>query len=176
MLWALGPGAEGAAHAAAPDGVAVTGRATWLEERRHEPLTAGLLLLLRLGTPVLLVLGLVVVVLAAAADSPRRGRTLAVLQVLGLDRRQVGRVAAAETVPWVVLASVCGLATGVWLAAFCRGPLDLRLITGQDGDPALVWQWWPVLLVPLLAGASGLASALQARRRSPLGQVMRIGG
>lgn len=176
VLWAVGPGAEDAVRSAAPDAAAVTGRATWLEERRHEPLTAGLQLLLRLGTPVLLGLGVVVVVLAAAADAPRRGQTLAVLQVLGLDRRQAGRIAAAEAVPWVLLATLCGLATGGGLAAFCLGPLDLRLVTGQSTDPALTWQWWLLLLVPVLGAAATAVPVLQSRRRSPLGQVMRIGG
>lgn len=137
---------------------------------------SGLLLLLRVAAPLLAGLGLVVVVLAAAAGAPRRAQTLAVLRVLGLDRRQAGRVAVGEVVPWVLLAAACGLAAGTWLAAAVQGPLRLRLVTGQAADPALAWPWWLLALPPLLAVVAGAVAGLQAERRRPLGQVMRIGG
>ncbi|BDO42234.1 FtsX-like permease family protein [Cellulomonas sp. NTE-D12] len=175
VLWAVGPGAEAAVARSGVDAAAVTGRGAWLDERRHEPLTAGLLLLLRVAVPVLLCLAALVVVLATAADAPRRDQTLAVLRVLGLDSRQVRRVAVGEALPWTLLATACGLATGTALGAFCLGPLDLRLVTGQSGDPALVAQTWVLVLLPVLAGVAGAASALQVGRRRALGQVMRIG-
>lgn len=176
VLWAVGPGAEQAVDRMGLDASAVTGRTAWLAERRDEPLTAGLILLLRVAAPVLAALGLVVVVLAAAAGAPRRAQTLAVLRVLGLNRRQVGWVATGEVLPWVLLATASGLATGAWLAALALGPLQLRLVTGQGSDPALVWPWWLLVLLPLLGLAAGAVAAVQAERRSPLGQVMRIGG
>lgn len=175
VLWAVGPGAEAAVARSGVDAAAVTGRGAWLDERRHEPLTAGLLLLLRVGVPVLLGLAALVVVLATATDAPRRDQTLAVLRVLGLDTRQVRRVAVGEALPWTLLATAWGLATGTALGAFCLGPLDLRLVTGQSGDPALVAQAWVLVLLPLLAGVAAAASAVQVGRRRPLGQVMRIG-
>lgn len=175
VLWAVGPGAEAAVARSGVDAAAVTGRGAWLAERRHEPLTAGLLLLLRVAVPLLLCLAALVVVLATAADAPRRDQTLAVLRVLGLDTRQVRRVAVGEALPWTLLATACGLATGTALGAFCLGPLDLRLVTGQSGDPALVAQTWVLVLLPVLAGVAGAASAVQVGRRRALGQVMRIG-
>ncbi|WP_263730656.1 FtsX-like permease family protein [Cellulomonas sp. SG140] len=175
VLWAAGPGAEAAVTRSGVDAAAVTGRGAWLDERRHEPLTAGLLLLLRVAVPVLLGLAALVVVLATAADAPRRDQTLAVLRVLGLDTRQVRRVAVGEALPWTLLATACGLATGTALGAFCLGPLDLRLVTGQSGDPALVAQAWVLVLLPVLAGVAGAASAVQVGRGRALGQVMRIG-
>jgi len=176
VLWALGPGAERAVGEVGLDPAAVTGRTAWLSERRSEPLTSGLLLLLRVATPILVGLGLVVIALAAAVDASRRGRTLAVLRVLGLNRRQVGRVAAGELVPWAVLATAGGLAAGVWLAALARGPLRLRLMTGQSADPPLAWQWWLLGLPVLAVVVAGAVARVQALRRSALGQVMRIGG
>jgi len=176
VLWAVGPGAAQAVAATGEDPAAVTGRAAWLAERRAEPLTSGLLLLLTVATPLLAGLGLVVVVLAAAGGAPRRAQTLAVLRVLGLDRRQAGRVAVGEVVPWVLLAAASGLAAGTWLAAAVQGPLRLRLVTGQAADPALAWPWWLLALPPVLAVVAGAVAGLQAERRRPLGQVMRIGG
>ena len=176
VLWAVGPGAERAVDAAGVDGAAVTGRATWLAERRSEPLTSGLLLLLRVAAPILVGLGLVVVALAAAVDASRRARTLAVLRVLGLNRRQVGRVAVGEVLPWVLLATAGGLAAGVWMARLVERPLQLRLLTGQAADPGLTWPWWPLAVLPLVVLVAGAVAAVQAGRRSALGQVMRIGG
>ncbi|CAL8977968.1 hypothetical protein CELL_02707 [Cellulomonas sp. T2.31MG-18] len=175
VLWAVGPGAEAAVARSGVDAAAVTGRGAWLDERRHEPLTAGLLLLLRVAVPVLLGLAALVVVLATATDAPRRDQTLAVLRVLGLDTRQVRRVAVGEALPWTLLATAAGLATGTALGAFCLGPLDLRLVTGQSAAPVLVAQAWVLVLLPVLAGVAGVASAVQVGRRRALGQVMRIG-
>ena len=54
--------------------------------------------------------------------------------------------------------------------------LRLRLVTGQAADPALAWPWWLLALPPVLAVVAGAVAGLQAERRRPLGQVMRIGG
>lgn len=175
VLWAVGPGAEAAVARSGVDAAAVTGRGAWLDERRHEPLTAGLLLLLRVAVPVLLGLAVLVILLGAAADAPRRGQTSAVLRVLGLDARQVRRVATGEAVPWSLLSAAWGLASGTVLAVFSRGPLALRLVTGQTGDPALVAPGWLLALPPVLAVVAAAACAVQVGRRGGLGQVMRMG-
>jgi putative ABC transport system permease protein len=174
-LWVVGPGAEDtvAALPASPRQT-VLSRGAWLAEHRAAPLTEGLVVLRDTARPVLLLFGLLVVVLAAAAGAPGRRSSLALLSVLGVGRGQLRRIAWGELLPPVLAACPAGVAIGAVLTSVVAGPLDLRILTGQRADPAAVVPWWtvlvmvpPVLTVLVVAAAEG--------RRQRLRSVLRVG-
>ncbi|MEU1589105.1 ABC transporter permease [Micromonospora sp. NPDC005710] len=176
-VWVTGPGA---ARAVSNSGVAadVVLRADVLRAQRVAPLTAGLLRLAWTAAAVLLALGLLGLVLAAAAGASERWRTLTRLRTLGLRPRDARWVAAGELLPPVVVTAVCGPLLGALLARLTLGPLDLRLLTGQATDPAAVLPWWllglvSVALLAVVATVVPVESAL--RRRDRLGEVLRAG-
>lgn len=178
-LWVAGSGAVAAvADVPALAQEEVTSRAAWIDARRGDPLTSGLLLVV--GGSVLSLLGLSVlgVVLGASSSAAARATTLATLRVLGLGTRDVGRVAVGEVMPAVAVAGLTGTVVGALAAAGTVGPLSLRLVTGQAADPALAVPWWaagpPLALVATVAVVVAVESS--ARRRLRLGQVLRVGG
>lgn len=178
-LWVAGPGADDAVRgtpALAPE--LTTSRAAWIEARRGDPLTAGLLLVVGGSVLALLALAVGAAVLGASASAAARATTLATLRVLGLGARDVGRVAVGELLPSVAAAGVVGTGLGILAASWTAGPLTLRILTGQATDPALAVPWWvsgPLLAVVVTVGGV-VAVESSARRRHRLGQVMRVGG
>ncbi|MFC8298766.1 FtsX-like permease family protein [Micromonospora orduensis] len=176
-VWVTGPGA---ARAVSNSGVAadVVLRPDVLRAQRVAPLTAGLLRLAWTAAAVLLALGLLGLTLAAAAGASERWQTLTRLRTLGLRPRDARWVAAGELLPPVVVAAVCGPLLGALLARLTLGPLDLRLLTGQAVDPAVVLPWWllGVVSVTLLAAAATVVPVESAlRRRDRLSEVLRAG-
>ncbi len=176
-VWVTGPGA---ARAVSNTGVAadVVLRADVLRAQRAAPLTAGLLRLAWTAAAVLLALGLLGLMLAAAAGASERWQTLTRLRTLGLRPRDARWVAAGELLPPVVVVAVCGPLLGALLARLTLGPLDLRLLTGQAADPAAVLPWWLLGLVSvaLLAAAAAVVPVESAlRRRDRLSEVLRAG-
>ncbi|MET8091998.1 FtsX-like permease family protein [Micromonospora sp. NPDC005220] len=176
-VWVTGPGA---ARAVSNSGVAadVVLRADVLRAQRVAPLTAGLLRLAWTAAAVLLALGLLGLTLAAAAGASERWQTLTRLRTLGLRPRDARWVAAGELLPPVVVAAVCGPLLGALLVRLTLGPLHLRLLTGQDADPAAVLPWWLLGLVSvaLLAAAATVVPVESAlRRRDRLSEVLRAG-
>ena len=157
----------------------MTTRADALADRRTAPLTAGLLKLYRVAAAALLTLGLLGLALAAAASAPQRWETLARLRTLGLRPRDSRRVAAAELLPTVVFAALCGPLLGSLLARLTVGPLSLRLLTAQTENPEPVTSWWITELVTVSALAVVLVAVVLAesavRRRRRLGEVLRVG-
>ncbi|WP_091560244.1 FtsX-like permease family protein [Klenkia taihuensis] len=173
VLWLTGPGA--AAAAATVPGGTVELRADRLAAVADAPLPRGLAVLGAVAAGVLLDLGVLAVVLGGVAGARRRRATSGVLRTLGLGERQARAVTLLELLPGVLATAVPGALLGVAVAALVSGPLGLRLLTGQATDPALAVPWWlPVLLVPplLAVGVTVLAEA-RARRRVPLGTVLR---
>ncbi|WP_326557267.1 FtsX-like permease family protein [Micromonospora sp. NBC_01796] len=176
-VWVTGPGA---ARAVSSTGVAadVVLRTDVLRAQRAAPLTAGLLRLTWTAAAALLALGLLGLMLAAAAGAPERWQTLTRLRTLGLRPRDARWVAAGELLPPVVVAAVYGPLLGALLARLTLGPLDLRLLTGQATDPAVVLPWWMLGLVgmALLAAAATVVPVESAlRRRDRLSEVLRAG-
>jgi putative ABC transport system permease protein len=178
-IWINGPGAIAAAHAnAGNDGNTVV-RADVLHERRSAPLNAGLVALDWAVFGTLVALGLLGFALAAAASAPERWETLARLRTLGLRTRDAQRVAAAELLPPILVAAICGPLLALLLVKLTFGPLALRTLTGQTADPAPVIPWWllglvaVVLLATLFAVVAGEAAV---RRRRRLSDVLRLGG
>ncbi|WP_149202192.1 FtsX-like permease family protein [Actinotalea subterranea] len=180
-VWVVGTGADAAVSSAVETaGLAdatVTSRSAWLAERRDEPLTAGLMTLAVACLVVLLALTALSALLGASSGAPERATALATLRVLGVDRRGATRVAVGELLPTAVVACVTGVGLGALLAALVSGPLALRLVTGQAGDPALVLPWWAAApaLVVLTTVLAVVAVESSLRRRERLGQVLRVG-
>jgi putative ABC transport system permease protein len=176
-IWVTGPGAAAAAQAAV--GATVVARTDVLRERRDAPLAAGLIRLAWASTVVLLVLGLLGFALDAAAGAPERWQTLSRLRTLGLRTREARRVAAGELLPLALVAALGGPALGVLLAVLTLGPLGLRLLTAQPGNPALVLPWAGMAVVvvafPIMVAVVVRAEAA-VRRRNRLSEVLRVGG
>ena len=178
-VWVVGSGAARAVAAEpALDRAVTTDRATWLADRRAAPLTRGLTGLAVAAAGVLVLLAVLAAVLDAAGSAPQRRRTLATLRTLGLTLRQARAVALGELLPALLLASLGGTALGVLVARLVVGPLELRLLTGQVTEPALVVPWVvAAAVVPVaLAVAAVVAAETAASRRDRLGQVLRVGG
>ncbi len=174
-VWANGPGAARAMDGA--EGRVLT-RTAVLQDRRTAPLTAGMVLLDRAAAATLLVLGLLGFALGAAASAPERWVTLARLRTLGLRPRDTHRVAAAELLPPVLVAAVCGPVLGLLLVELTFRALALRSLTGQPADPLTTVPWWllgALALVLLGALASVVAAESAARRTHRLSTVLRIG-
>jgi putative ABC transport system permease protein len=177
-VWVTGPGAAAAVRAAATGGQAVI-RADALHERRSAPLNAGLVALDWAVFGTLLALGLLGFALAAAASAPERWETLARLRTLGLRTRDTRRVAAAELLPPILVAAICGPLLALLLVKLTFGPLALRTLTGQTADPAPLIPWWLLGLVAVaLLGFLFVVVGAEAtvRRRRRLGDVLRAGG
>ncbi|GII81291.1 hypothetical protein Sru01_62730 [Sphaerisporangium rufum] len=176
-VWATGPGAARAVAANAAGADAVS-RENVLRARRDAPLTAGLLRLARAAAVVLSLLGLLGLVVGAAASAPERWRTLTRLRTLGLRPRDARWVAAGELLPAVLAAAVAGPLLGLLFARLTLGPLALRLLTGQPADPVLVPPWWPLAVVAaaLPVAVAVLVPAESAlRRRRRMSEVLRAG-
>lgn len=176
VVWVTGPGAAAAA-ADLGGGATVTTREGWLAHLRSSPITAAFDAMLAAATVLLTVLGVLVVVLAAAGGTPERVRVLVGLRVLGMPRRSGGRLVLAELVGPVLAPALAGIATGVVLSLAVIGPLGLGGLTGQTSGPSLVLPWWVGLSV-LALGASVAAVAAAERPRAGrerLGQVLRSG-
>jgi len=173
-VWAVGPQASTAARTATVGNV--LSRTDWLADRRSDPLAHGLLTLVALVAAACAGLAAIVVVLDAAASAPGRARSLATARVLGLRGRAAARVAAGELLPPTLVAAVGGVLIGVVLVGALVGPLALRLVTGQDADPAVVLPWWALAPVGLLVATVLVVVAVEssARRRERLGQVLRV--
>ncbi|MFC4589982.1 FtsX-like permease family protein [Sphaerisporangium corydalis] len=176
-VWVTGPGSARAVAANAGAGHAVL-LADVLRERRAAPLTSGLLRLAWASAAALLALGLLGLVLGAAASAPDRWQTLTRLRTLGLRPRDARWVAAGELLPPVLVAAVAGPLLGALLARLTLGPLALRLLTGQAADPALALSWWrlglvAVALLVTVVAVVPIESRLRRRRR--LSEVLRAG-
>ncbi|MEC3976866.1 FtsX-like permease family protein [Amycolatopsis sp. H20-H5] len=135
---------------------------------------ATLLLFLAPASVVLLLPLLVFVTTASRMGAAQRDRRLAALRLIGLDARQVRRVAAGES----LVGAVAGLVVGIGLFLVLRsqiGKLDLfgLRVYGEDFVPA-----WPLAaLIAVLVPALAIGAALFGLRRTivePLG-VVRIG-
>ncbi|QNG35226.1 FtsX-like permease family protein [Geodermatophilaceae bacterium NBWT11] len=178
-LWLTGPGAAQAAAevAAAAPGADVVLRADRLAEVQQAPLTRGLAGLVLGVAGVLLALTVVVVLLSGSAGVRRRRSTSGVLRTLGLGERQARAVSLLELLPGVLATVVPGVALGALVTALVTGPLGLRLVTGQDADPALVVPWTVLALVvpPVLAVVALVVGEARARRRVTLAEVLREG-
>jgi putative ABC transport system permease protein len=175
-VWVAGPGTAAAVTTA--DAADVVLRAEVERTRRAAPLTEGLLRLGWTAAATLLALALLALALGAAAGAPERWQTLTRLRTLGLRPRDARWIAAGELLPAVLVAAVSGPLLGVLLARLTLGPLELRLLTAQAVDPALVLPWVRLAVLGLALPATvAVVVPLEAalRRRRQLGEVLRAG-
>jgi putative ABC transport system permease protein len=176
-VWAVGPGAPEAldAVAARTPGTSVATYADELQRRRDAALPSAVGALAGVSCALLLVLGLLGVALAAAAEAPARATSIGRLRALGASDRDLRRTLLGELVTPVLVAAVTGLAVGIGCACTALGALSLESLTAAPGPPAPAVPWWTVLFVVLLAGCA-VALALLDRRRArgtPLAELLR---
>lgn len=120
---------------------------------------------------VLLLPLLIFVTTASRMGAAQRERRLAALRLIGLDARQVKRVAAAESLVGAAIGLVAGIGFFALLRTFVAGilPFGLRIFP-ED----LVPSWPLVVVIVLLVPALAVGSALFGLRRTivePLGVV-----
>ena len=174
-VWAVGPGAAQALHRSRGDAGVVTTYADELDARHHDPLPAALVRLAAASSVPLLLLAILAVVLAAAAEAPARGLSLGRLRALGMADPDLRRVLSFELLTTVVVATLLGLALSLGCIAATFGSLSLERITGQTLPPDVVVPWWVALgagLVVLSAFAVALSEWRHLRRRV-LAQLLR---
>jgi len=173
---------EEAVSAAQPDDrlgtVSVLSADILLDEARSSPLTRGMETALPWVSAGALVLTLIGVALATVAASATRGRTVAVLRILGADARQQRGVLLWELAPPVVASVVVGTAVGFALPAVLTRLIDLRPFVGgfvpppPTIDPAsIAFALGAVLLFALAAGAV----AYVVGRRAPVTTTLKMG-
>jgi putative ABC transport system permease protein len=175
-IWVTGPGAQRAA-AATTTGHTVL-RTDVLRSLRGAPLVSGLLRLSVASVVTLMALGLMGLMMGAAAQAPERWLTLSRLRTLGLRLRDARRVAAGELLPVVAIAGLTGPLLGVLLAGTALGPLSLPRVTGQVTDQVLAppWGWLGCVPMVFLAAVAVVVSTESARRRrGRLATALRIG-
>lgn len=85
-----------------------------------------------------LILSALVVVLATATAAARRGRTLGVVRVLGMSRRQLAVLTAWELTPVAAVALIVAAALGLALPFVILSVLDLRGFVGGIAVPGPV--------------------------------------
>ncbi|TDQ05546.1 ABC transporter permease [Labedaea rhizosphaerae] len=132
-----------------------------------------LLTMITVGVVVLLFPVLVLVAVSSRIAGAERDRRLAALRLVGADRRQVNRIAAAES----LAGSGTGLVLGIGLFLLFRATIEhLRMIDlgfyTEDVSPP----WLAVLLVILAVPALAVGTSLVSLRRTviePLGVVRR---
>lgn len=147
------------------------------EALRAAPTIAGMREVLMAVTALGVVLVALAVIVTAVAGSRARNRLLAVLRLLGLDGRQVTRLAAWEQTPPALTAVVVGGGFGIVLAALVGGVVDLRAFTGDVVRPELAVEAWPVAQVVggfLAVIAVAIAIAAVLARRSSAATLMRV--
>ncbi|WP_327002796.1 hypothetical protein OHA72_48175 [Dactylosporangium sp. NBC_01737] len=175
-IWVTGPGAQ-RATAATTTGHTVL-RTDVLRSLRDAPLVSGLLRLSAASVVILMALGLMGLMLGAAAQAPQRWLTLSRLRTLGLRLRDARGVAAGELLPVVVIAGLTGPLFGVLLAGAALGPLSLPRVTGQATDQVLTppWGWLGAVPMMFLAALAVVVVVESARRRRwRLAAALRIG-
>jgi len=91
-----------------------------------------------------------------------RSREHALLRALGMTRRQLRRMLAAEAVLLSVVATVLGTMIGVTFAWVAVRTVVAQAVAGTP----LVLPWGQLLIVVLVAGAAGLLACLLPARRA----------
>lgn len=173
---------EEAVAAAQPDDrlgtVSVLSADLLLDEARSSPLTRGVETALPWVSGAALVLTLIGVALATVAASATRGRTVAVLRILGADARQQRGVLLWELAPPVAASVLVGTVVGFALPTVLARLIDLRPFVGgivsppPTIDPAsIAFALGAVLLFALAAGAV----AFVVGRRASVATTLKMG-
>lgn len=125
-----------------------------------------------------LALAALVVALATAAASARRGRTLGVVRVLGMSRRQVAALTAWELAPVAVVSLLVATGLGLALPWVILSVLDLRGFVGGIAAPLPAVE--PLWVLAAFGGfaavvvLASVAATLIGRRAAPA-KTIRMG-
>jgi putative ABC transport system permease protein len=170
-----GPGAKAAAAHLDGD---VFSRASWLADRHQRALVAGVRDLMLASTGSVALLALIALIASVLASSRRRGRTLALLRTLGLNRRLGWWLALSELGPVVLASVVVGGIAGVLAVLVLAPSFGLESLTGGIAAPDLSLS--PVVLLAVAAAAVVVASLatlveVVVHRRDKLSSVLRVG-
>lgn len=152
LLADVEPGASASAVAsrlrvALGNGTTVQDAETDYRELERSPSIRGVAATTLIGAVVAMAVAVLCAVLSMVGASAIRERTLGTLRILGLSRRQAGRLVAAELVPVSIVSVVAGTLLGVGLAVLIRATVDLRSFTGGSEQPALALDPVPVALL-----------------------------
>jgi len=150
--------------------VALAGREQVLSGTARVPLVEGTVTAFRWGVIAAAGYCLLGTLLALVLTARARSHLLATLRTLGMDRRQVGAVAALELTPLVVAVVVSGWAVGALLPYLLVPEIDLTAFTGGTVAPITRVDLaragaLGVGLVVVVAAAMSLAVAMERRRR-----------
>lgn len=129
---------------------------------------------------VLIVLGSIAFLFVQIFSARRRLGELAVLQAIGLSRKQLLRLLGLEGVLVLILGLLTGLGLGYGLAQFMRPFLSLTLRQGLGGEAIdqLLINWFQIGLQYLLLAlffAVGLAIVIFVLSRIQLHRTLRLG-
>jgi len=170
----LGRAVSELAAASASDDVRVAIAADDALEQRAVPLTAALRMTLLAAAALAATLAIITLAVAAVLGRPRRQRTQALAQVLGVQRSSA--LVAWELGPPAITGTVIGGLVGVALVPLAVAAIDLRFVTGAADpvaasvDPVLVGI---VVAALVLAVTTVVAIATALDRRPPLLTTLR---
>lgn len=139
-------------------------------ERLADPTVRGLQTSVLVALVAAFLLGAATVAASEAAAQPRRERLFAVLEILGMPRRQGQVVSVWEVASWTVPSIFGGLALGLVLPALVARVVDLRSFTGGSGavelEHAPGWVALVLGVFVVVVAACGIASAALGRKVS----------
>lgn len=150
--------------------VLVVDTADLVEDAAARPAIAGLTGALLAAAGLSLALCVLAVALGALGAAAGRARTLGVLALIGMTRRQLRGVLAWELAPVTITALVAGTAFGIGLAAAVGALVDLRSVVGGSAPIDATVPWLLVaataaVFAAVVVGTGALTSAI-ARRLS----------
>lgn len=150
--------------------VLVVDTAGLVADAAARPAIAGLTSALLAAAGLSLALCVIAVALGALGAAAGRARTLGVLGLLGMTRRQLRGVLAWELAPVTVTALLSGTAFGIGLAVAVAALVDLRSVVGGTAAIDATVPWLLVaataaVFAAVVAGTAALTSAV-ARRLS----------
>ncbi|BDZ51281.1 hypothetical protein GCM10025867_35220 [Frondihabitans sucicola] len=154
-LLRLEPGADpravaGAAVRATGDASLVDTAQEAIDRLSENPLVPGMRALSLVASALAGAVGILALLLATLQETPARRARIALLSMLGLDRRQARRILAVESLPIGLAALVGGAAVAVAIVALVLPAIDLRSFTGSAERPPLAVD--PLVVVSILVG------------------------
>jgi putative ABC transport system permease protein len=177
-LLIVGPGARHAAADLHVPRASIHSRATWLDQRRHLPLVAGVTNTMTLATAAVALLAMIGLIATVLAGARERGRSLSLLRTLGMRARLGWWLALAELAPVVIAALLGGIVAGVGMVLVLAPSMGLdELAGGLSAPPPTVSPAvfiWLVGAAVVLLGCAVLAEVV-AHRRDRLSEVLRVG-
>lgn len=146
--------------------------------QRDDPLSRAVRLGYLLAGLMSVVLALLTLVAGAVVTARERRREVAVLGLLGADRREIGRAVASELVPVTLFGIITGSIVGWLVARLYDGRFDLSSFAG-GADVAIRPDVVAAIAVGLIVAASAVVLIRVLVQRivtAPVNQILRIDG